>query len=155
MYDELVKRLRETSCGAENTLWWQAADAIEELSKRVPQAPHGRLIDADEADSRFTPDFTELSDFQCGWNEAMKRVCGDALTVIPAGREEERNMSESCEDKAQIMPPYWAFAMLYVADMKNLDSPGEIVLDATSGCGKCDWCRLDDMGVCRYGEEQT
>lgn len=32
MYDGLVKRLRETSCGAENTLWWQAADAIEELS---------------------------------------------------------------------------------------------------------------------------
>lgn len=32
MYDELVKRLRETSCGAEDTLWWQAADAIEELS---------------------------------------------------------------------------------------------------------------------------
>lgn len=31
MYDELVKRLRETSCGAEDTLWWQAADAIEEL----------------------------------------------------------------------------------------------------------------------------
>lgn len=33
MYDELIKRLRETSCGAEETLWWQAADAIEELSK--------------------------------------------------------------------------------------------------------------------------
>ena len=31
MYDELVKRLRKTSCGAEDTLWWQAADAIEEL----------------------------------------------------------------------------------------------------------------------------
>lgn len=33
MYDELVKRLKETSCGAEETLWWQAADAIEELSR--------------------------------------------------------------------------------------------------------------------------
>ena len=33
MYDELVKRLRETSCGAGDTLWWQAADAIEEMQK--------------------------------------------------------------------------------------------------------------------------
>ena len=31
--DELVKRLRETSCGAENTLWWQAAEVIEELTR--------------------------------------------------------------------------------------------------------------------------
>ena len=31
MYDELVKRLRKTSCGAKDTSWWQAADAIEEL----------------------------------------------------------------------------------------------------------------------------
>lgn len=35
MYDELVKRLRETSCGAEDTLWWQAADAIEELQAEI------------------------------------------------------------------------------------------------------------------------
>ena len=64
-------------------------------------------------------------------------------------------MSESCEDKAQIMPPYWAFAMLYVADMEKLDSPGEIVLDATSGCGKCDKCRINYTGTCRYGEDGT
>ena len=38
MYSELVKRLRETSCGAEDTLWWQAADAIEELNRRIDRA---------------------------------------------------------------------------------------------------------------------
>lgn len=35
MYDELVKRLREVSCGAKDTLWWQAADAIEELQAQI------------------------------------------------------------------------------------------------------------------------
>ena len=50
----------------------------------IPVPDHGRLIDADKADSRFTPDFTELSDFQCGWNAAMKRVCEDAPTIIEA-----------------------------------------------------------------------
>lgn len=33
MYDELVKSLREASGGARYTLWWQAADAIEELQQ--------------------------------------------------------------------------------------------------------------------------
>ena len=55
----------------------------------VPVPPHGRLIDADKADSRFTPDFTELSDFQCGWNAAMKRVCKDAPAIIPADEGEK------------------------------------------------------------------
>ncbi len=59
MYDELIKQLRycadATTC--RNCLWKteccptdmqkKAADAIEELSKRVPPTPHGRLIDAD------------------------------------------------------------------------------------------------------------
>lgn len=54
----------------------------------IPVPDHGRMIDADEADSRYTPDFTELSDFQCGWNAAMKRVCEDAPTIIPADKEE-------------------------------------------------------------------
>ena len=55
MYDELVKRLRRYS---ENVVAYkldadfasaiqEAADAIEDLSKRVPKSPHGRLIDAD------------------------------------------------------------------------------------------------------------
>ena len=55
----------------------------------VPVPPHGRLIDADEADSRFTPNYTELSDFQCGWNAAMKRVCKDAPAIIPADEGEK------------------------------------------------------------------
>ena len=57
----------------------------------IPVPDHGRLIDADEVDRRYTPDFTELSDFQCGWNAAMKRVCDDAPTIIPAsgGKENE------------------------------------------------------------------
>ena len=54
----------------------------------LPVPNHGRLIDADEADRRYTPDFTELSDFQCGWNAAMKRVCEDAPTIIPADKED-------------------------------------------------------------------
>ena len=50
----------------------------------IPVPDHGRLIDADEADSRYVPYFTDLTDFQCGWNEAMKRVCDESPTVIPA-----------------------------------------------------------------------
>ena len=50
----------------------------------IPVPDHGRLIDADDADSRFTPDFTELSSYQLGWNAAMKRVCEDAPTIIQA-----------------------------------------------------------------------
>lgn len=51
---------------------------------------HGRLIDADEADNRYVADFTELNDFQCGWNAAMMRVCDAAPTVIPADKETEK-----------------------------------------------------------------
>lgn len=37
--DELIKRLKECTAeqNGEKTLWHQAADAIEELSKRVPK----------------------------------------------------------------------------------------------------------------------
>ena len=44
MYDELVKMLRKR---AADWVSQSAADAIEELQKRVPKRPHGRLIDAD------------------------------------------------------------------------------------------------------------
>lgn len=67
MYDELVNSLRicgkmrsvddycvafhDGCCEAEPVcmyeLMMKAADAIEELQKRVPKRPHGRLIDAD------------------------------------------------------------------------------------------------------------
>lgn len=45
MYDELVAELRHYFDNVPLVL--QAADAIEELQKRVPKRPHGRLIDAD------------------------------------------------------------------------------------------------------------
>ena len=48
MYDELINRLREAPDDwPDAELHYQAADAIEELIKRVPSVPHGRLIDAD------------------------------------------------------------------------------------------------------------
>lgn len=50
-YDELIKRMRECAeyvpCIMDREDAIKAADAIEELSKRVPPIPHGRLIDAD------------------------------------------------------------------------------------------------------------
>ncbi len=49
MYEELVKALRNVSeyDSGYAKMMYDAADAIEELSKRVPPVPHGRLIDAD------------------------------------------------------------------------------------------------------------
>lgn len=61
MHDDLILRLREAAKMSEALavllphsegsatakLYNEAADAIEELQKRVPKAPHGRLIDAD------------------------------------------------------------------------------------------------------------
>lgn len=54
MYDELVKRLRsEAECPdnypEDSVLMREAADAIEELSRRVAATPHGDLIDRREA----------------------------------------------------------------------------------------------------------
>ena len=48
MYDELVKRLREVSCGAKDTLWWQAADAIEELMAFARFVAEEVVVDDDE-----------------------------------------------------------------------------------------------------------
>ena len=52
MYDELIKRLRYEATWQEDypetqKLMIDAVNAIEELQKRVPKIPHGRLIDAD------------------------------------------------------------------------------------------------------------
>ena len=55
----------------------------------VELPPHGRLIDADAADSQYKADFTDLTDFQCGWNAAMRYVCADAPTVIEAEGEDK------------------------------------------------------------------
>lgn len=49
MYDNLVQRLNAYSAEHEyhGGITAEAVDAIQELSKRVPHVPHGRLIDAD------------------------------------------------------------------------------------------------------------
>lgn len=100
MYDELIKRLRNgLPCYGEKCLSCsdrkhcvthyehEAADAIEELSKRVPVPPHGRLIDADALADSFEP-----SDF---WNSdaedncfAAVRIVHSAPTIIPAEEDE-------------------------------------------------------------------
>ena len=50
MYDELIAALRGPYNSMTDTqIKKQAADAIEELQKRVPKVPHGRLIE--EADA--------------------------------------------------------------------------------------------------------
>jgi len=52
MYDGLIKDLRDMSkmgmkYGMAVVTMREAANAIEELQKRVPKWPHGKLIDAD------------------------------------------------------------------------------------------------------------
>lgn len=49
MHSELIKQLRHPwgYNGLISELTDSAADIIEELSKRIPKIPHGRLIDAD------------------------------------------------------------------------------------------------------------
>ncbi len=50
MYDELVRELRGEygyDTRKDIRVMKAAADAIEDLQKRVPKRPHGRLIDAD------------------------------------------------------------------------------------------------------------
>ena len=96
MYEELVRCLREHakpwncadncickdatqrgygSCSDE--LAKLAADAIEELTKRVPPVPHGRLIDADAL-------FDDLLFPSKQFEQGMRELIGDAPTVVPA-----------------------------------------------------------------------
>ena len=81
MYDELIKRLRHLAkvysiCGNENTneyrLAIEAADAIEELQKRVPKTPHGRLIDADAFE--YTCKFNYCNGCE-DWNGLKCKTC--------------------------------------------------------------------------------
>ena len=85
MYEELVERLREQAeverfFTGEEMLYSQAADAIEELSKRVPPVPHGRLIDADAL-------FDDLLFPSKQFEQGMRELIGDAPTVILAEEE--------------------------------------------------------------------
>ena len=50
---------------------------VEELSKRVPPVPHGRLIDADAF-------FDDLLFPSKQFEQGMRELIGDAPTVIPA-----------------------------------------------------------------------
>ena len=94
MYDELVKELRDSAEWADRLallmgraegdahapVMRKAADAIEELQKRVPKRPHGRLIDAGEL-------FKEME--RKGWFDNADRDIAEDLvlaapTIIPA-----------------------------------------------------------------------
>lgn len=96
MYDELVKRLREP-CQYENCiLCQQAADAIAELQKRVPKAPHGRLADADEMKKSIRKqtaflrliggEFAEIAEVL---EKGFLQEIDNAPTIIPAEPAEE------------------------------------------------------------------
>lgn len=80
----------------------EAADAIEELSKRVPPVPHGRLIDADalikemdkqenamyEHGREFSFSFESGGDVCTAWYN-VEMMVEDAPTIIPASEEDE------------------------------------------------------------------
>lgn len=105
MYDELVNRLNSlaaliarnggsdlyvSAVAAEATrkIAQEAANAIEELSKRVPKTPHGRLIDADALKVSLV--FAEKT---ARWAvpalRATLMVIDETPTIIPA--EENHN----------------------------------------------------------------
>ncbi len=109
MYDALVKRLRCLKYGScpdcpmwyseevEPNLWRErcaaidAAYAIEELSKRVPVPPHGRLIDADKMREsiRWQTGLLkfmggELSEFAETLEKGFLKEIDNAPTVIEA-----------------------------------------------------------------------
>ena len=66
----------------------QAADAIEELSKRVPKKPHGRLIDADALGvtlEKLAADKWNHKVAPASWSDAFAEcleMIDDAPTVI-------------------------------------------------------------------------
>ena len=102
--DELVKALREAHKHAMEwernpfryaALYKKAADAIEELQKRVPKRPHGRLGDLDELEKSFREDAdAEWNRFAApvNWADAfddVANIVADAPTIIPAEPTEE------------------------------------------------------------------
>lgn len=110
MYDETIKRLWECASGecfncsqytpttnasiCQKELMKQAADAIEELQKRVPKRPHGRLIDAEALKAKQQEDadlfinaYTLME--KTRRDEALNAVANivNAPTIIPAEEE--------------------------------------------------------------------
>lgn len=97
MYDELLKKIRHCatdpmhclSCAEDKDgrcfarLMTQSADAIEELKKRVPKRPHGRLIDADALKDLYHYN-THDSDVDKAWTGNIRRSIDNAPTVIEA-----------------------------------------------------------------------
>ena len=95
MYEELIKALREwPRChveyeGSVDQLHDKAADAIEELSKRVPSVPHGRLIDADALKKILATAIPQYSLAGCATyaDSDIMRWIDDAPTIIPTSEE--------------------------------------------------------------------
>lgn len=112
-YKELVRLLRDKAAGFDYDGWVdtavvmeKAANVIEELSKRAPPVPHGRLIDADKLGIRDAEkqayeaylrekgeDFIEepIIEYHRGYLEGLTHASGlvrFAPTIIPASKEE-------------------------------------------------------------------
>lgn len=94
MYDKLIERLREfadvinranAQQNANENIVTEAADAIEELQKRVPKTPHGRLIDAD---ALYKIVKKRARNWAGGWSDIECVLTGgdikNAPTIIPA-----------------------------------------------------------------------
>ena len=96
MYDELVKRLRDNaefllkaSSGCLSNSFadtmCQAADAIEELQKRVPKRPHGRLGDLDEIERYKERLVVDADKIKKGIRYVVDtKYIKEAPTIIPA-----------------------------------------------------------------------
>ena len=100
MYDELVKELRGKygyDTRKDIRVMKAAADAIEEMQKRIPKRPHGRLIDADALLEQFEKEEKAADEhgrdfsfsFKSGGENCtewwpVQQMLMDAPTIIPA-----------------------------------------------------------------------
>ena len=84
-------------------LMHRAADAIEELQKRVPKTPHGRLIDADALMLIIQEYLEEYSDLDedgmhnlkwCAMKETEMAI-NDAPTIVEADNNTQNMRDES------------------------------------------------------------